>query len=91
MSYLKAIDVLPEELLRKIQDYIDGETIYIPRRTINKKAWGENTKTRESTAARNNEIFRRHAAGTPVNSLSETYYLSPKSIQKIIVKLKLQG
>ena len=32
MSYIKEIDVLPEELLELIQNYIDGEYIYIPRK-----------------------------------------------------------
>ena len=31
MGYKKASDILPEELLIKIQDYIDGGYIYIPR------------------------------------------------------------
>ena len=32
MSYIKAGDVLPKELVDKIQDYIDGEYIYVPRK-----------------------------------------------------------
>ena len=28
MSYKKAAHVLPEELLRKVQEYVDGEFIY---------------------------------------------------------------
>lgn len=89
MSYLKAADVLPEELLDRIQDYIDGETIYIPRKAINRKVWGEKTKSKNMTAARNNEIYRKYAAGTTIDLLCEMYYLSPKSIQKIIVRMKL--
>ncbi|MBS6679385.1 MAG: hypothetical protein KH330_16900 [Clostridiales bacterium] len=41
MSYKKAAHVLPEELLRKVQEYVDGEFIYIPRASDNKKGWGE--------------------------------------------------
>jgi len=44
MSYIKADDILPQELLEIIQNYIDGEYIYIPRKECNKKNWGENTK-----------------------------------------------
>ena len=37
MSYKKAAHVLPEELLRKVQEYVDGEFIYILRASDNKK------------------------------------------------------
>lgn len=41
MSYKKAIHILPEELLELIQEYVDGECIYIPRKSNNKKEWGD--------------------------------------------------
>ncbi|MFT4301703.1 MAG: hypothetical protein QM579_08115 [Desulfovibrio sp.] len=34
MSYKNAGDVFPHELLCKIQEYINGEYIYIPRQTL---------------------------------------------------------
>ena len=40
MSYKKATHVLPRDLLEKIQEYVDGEFLYIPRVTGNKKDWG---------------------------------------------------
>ena len=40
MSYKKATHVLPQELLAKVQEYIDGEFIYIPRISNHKKNWG---------------------------------------------------
>lgn len=88
MSYIKAMDVLPEELVDRVQHYIDGQYIYIPRKEGCKKAWGEKTKSREKTAARNREIYRKYAAGSSVGFLSETYYLSPKSIWKILARIK---
>ena len=30
MSYLKAEDILPKELIETIQQYVNGQTIYIP-------------------------------------------------------------
>ena len=33
MSYKKADKILPKELLELIQQYVEGESIYIPRRT----------------------------------------------------------
>lgn len=53
MSYKKAIHILPEELLELIQEYVDGECIYIPRKSNNKKEWGSNTPTREELSIRN--------------------------------------
>ena len=41
MSYKKATQILPQELLIKVQEYIDGEFLYIPRISDNKKNWGE--------------------------------------------------
>ena len=33
MKYIKATDVLPVEILEIIQEYIDGEYIYLPRKS----------------------------------------------------------
>ena len=38
MSYKSATNVLPEDLLVVIQNYIDGAYIYIPRKQENKKS-----------------------------------------------------
>ena len=40
---LYPIDLLPKELLEQIQKYIDGKTIYIPKKSENRKHWGDNT------------------------------------------------
>jgi len=84
MSYKKANEVLPQELLHAVQQYIDGEYMYIPRKTDNKLLWGENTKTRENTQARNRAILAGRLAGYSVGDLAEKYFLSTKSIYKII-------
>lgn len=88
MGYKKAMDVLPEELLLLIQDYIDGEYIYIPRKEDNKKTWGEKTKAKEVTSIRNMEIYKKHKDGQSSKELAEEYCLSIKSIQGIIFKIK---
>ena len=41
MGYKSAIYVLPDDLLKAVQRYIDGEYIYIPRTPENKRQWGE--------------------------------------------------
>ena len=42
MGYKKATHVLPHDLLLKVQEYIDGEFLYIPRISDNKKKLGGN-------------------------------------------------
>ena len=43
MSYKKATHVLPQDLVLKVPDYIDGEFLYIPRTAENKKRWEDTT------------------------------------------------
>lgn len=88
MKYKKANLVLPEELLTAIQEYIDGECIYIPRKKELKKNWGENTNIRNELSERNTRIFEAYRRGTDTNRLAEKYCLSQKSIQRIILTEK---
>ena len=44
MSYRKAEEILPRELIEVIQQYVDGENIYIPRKLEHRKGWGERTQ-----------------------------------------------
>ena len=52
MSYLKAEDILPKELIEAIQQYVNGTNIYIP--SIDKKDWGSRTCSKEYYELRNN-------------------------------------
>ncbi|QAT41569.1 CD3324 family protein [Clostridium sp. JN-9] len=91
MSYIKEIDVLPEELLELIQNYIDGEYIYIPRKECNRRTWGETTESKREISIRNSEIYKKYKEGISVRALSEMYYLSPKSIQRIISNMNSEN
>ncbi|MBW5457091.1 hypothetical protein GPJ60_06395 [Clostridium sporogenes] len=84
MSYIKAKDILPKEILDLIQIYIDGEYLYIPRKESNKKSWGDRNKSKVAIQARNKEILEKYIQGIPVNDLADIYFLSPKTIYKII-------
>jgi Mor family transcriptional regulator len=88
MGYRKASDVLPRHLLRAIQEYIDGEALYIPRRQENRKRWGEATQSRQRTRARNDEIAARRRAGCSVADLARDYCLSAKAVYKILSGMK---
>ncbi|MED4782040.1 CD3324 family protein [Brevibacillus choshinensis] len=85
MSYKRAIHILPNDLLEMVQEYVDGEFIYIPRKSGNKKEWGSNTSTRiEELQQRNMQIYEDYLAGNSLQELSDKYFLSLKSIQRII-------
>lgn len=88
MGYKKATHVLPHDLLLKVQEYIDGEFLYIPRISDNKKSWGETTSTRQELQDRNRRIYDDYLAGKRMDFLAEKYFLSLKSIQRIIGQLK---
>ncbi|MGE7913609.1 CD3324 family protein [Lysinibacillus xylanilyticus] len=88
MSYKKAKHILPAELLMLIQEYVDGEYIYIPRREEHKKTWGSNTVTRKELEVRNSNIYKDYLSGEDTATLGEKYYLSSKSIQRIVLKEK---
>ena len=57
MKYVKAQDVLPEELIKLLQKYIDGSYIYIPKKNGSHKAWGENSGIRNALNIRNKDIY----------------------------------
>jgi len=82
MSYLRAEDVLPKEVIETIQQYVSGKTIYIP--TKEKQDWGSNTDTKQVLGERNREIYDSYKQGVSVKELTKKYLLSEKSIQRII-------
>ena len=86
MSYIKAEEILPEELIRQIQEYADGVYIYIPRKPGTRHAWGQETLYRAELKRRNDSIRSDHASGTSVSALSRKYHLSEKSIRRILQK-----
>lgn len=88
MSYKKAVYILPDDLLEKVQEYVDGEFIYIPRKSGNKKEWGARTSIRKELQQRNGKIYEDYLAGHSSQNLSEKYFLSLKSIQRIIREQK---
>jgi len=88
MGYKNAICILPDDLIMAIQQHIDGEYLYIPRKEENKKGWGELTNGRRLLDERNATIFAEYQRGIPVEQLANTFYLSPKTIYKILSEMK---
>jgi Mor family transcriptional regulator len=88
MSYKNGKDILPPNLLKQLQEYIQGEIIYIPKNGQKRAGWGENNGTRVIIERRNREIFRMYESGTSVMELIQSFHLSEDSIRKIIVKTR---
>ena len=84
MSYIKAEQLLPQELLVMIQEYAQGQYLYIPKKAQSRKEWGSNTDSRQQLRIRDEEIYHRYKQGIPVQCLAEEYFLSTKSIQRIL-------
>ena len=88
MGYRKADEVLPKEIIELIQQYVDGQSIYIPRRADNRQGWGANTQTRQEILDRDRAIYHDFLDGWKVSELACKYYLSEKSIQRIVRTMK---
>ena len=86
MSYKKADELLPTELVRQIQQYVDGTSIYIPRRAENRRKWGCGTDFKAELTVRNLAIRKEHADGASTAALAAKYHLSKKHIQRIVRK-----
>lgn len=88
MGYRKAEEILPMEIIELIQKYVDGENIYIPRKKNQRKEWGDRTLIRQELKSRNQQIVTDYQNGYKVQELTTKYFLSIKSIQRIIRKMK---
>lgn len=87
MSYIKAEDVLPKELIETIQQYVNGKSIYIPSKE--KQEWGSTTSAKDFFHERNERIYETYKNGTSVHELAHSFSLSEKSIQRILRNQRL--
>ncbi len=88
MRYRKAEEILPIEIIEFIQKYIDGATIYIPRKENQRNEWGNKTTIRQELESRNLQIFSDYQDNFNSHDLAAKYFLSIKSIQRIIREMK---
>ena len=84
MSYKRAEEFLPDDIIELIQQYVDGQSIYIPRKAENRRGWGNSSEYRLELEERNYRIRDEFAAGCPIAELAERYFLSEKSIRRIL-------
>lgn len=87
VSYIKAENVLPRELIETIQQYVDGKLIYIPCKE--KQEWGSATSAKAFFRERNERIYEAYKSGMSLHELAHNFSLSEKSIQRILRKQRL--
>ena len=91
MGYIRAEEILPDEIIELVQQYADGVNIYIPRKQENRKGWGAQTSYKCELQNRNHGIYRDYLSGATIKDLAEKYCLSEKSIQRIIRQEKTEN
>ncbi len=87
MKYRNAQDIFPEALLRQIQRYVAGETIYVPARG-ERRAWGETSGYQQYIRSRNAEIREAYAKGQTMDELADRYALSFDTVKRIVYNRK---
>lgn len=83
MKYKNAQDILPDQLLKELQKYVSGETIYVPN-VQSRKQWGESSGARHYYRQRNEQIREKFRSGATIDDLAKDYGLSTDSIRKIV-------
>jgi len=86
MRYQNAENILPPDLLLALQQYAEGEIIYVPKR-------GKRTRRKENAylaelTRRNHEILSDYRQGISRKELAARYFLSEKSIERILRNMK---
>ena len=84
MKYRNAKAVLPDRLVRELQDYIQGEYLYVPASSKQQKSWGEKSGYRRELQQRNHKIMEEYHSGFSMEILADKYCLSVYTIRKII-------
>ena len=84
MKYINAKDLLPDALVRELQNYLQGGYLYVPTDQAQQKRWGEVSGYRQELQQRNRCIIEEFQDGTSVEALAEKYFLSVSAIRKII-------
>ncbi|WP_130862762.1 CD3324 family protein [Bacilliculturomica massiliensis] len=86
MKYVNARTLLPEKLVRELQEYIQGGYIYVPAGMGKQRRWGELSGYRKELERRNRQITEEYRAGYTVDLLADRHGLSVYAIRKIIYR-----
>lgn len=87
MNYRKGSEVLPARLLKEIQEYVEGDLVYIPKKG-NKAGWGQKSGARELIDQRNRIILGLYEQGVAITELSNQFHLGEETIKKIVYSKK---
>ena len=90
MSYKRADEILPENIFEILQMYVSGEVIYVPKKKECRKRWGSSTGANEKLRIRNEQIFEQYQKGVSTKELALQYYLTQKSIQRILREMQIR-
>ncbi|MBO5353224.1 MAG: hypothetical protein J6J42_11400 [Lachnospiraceae bacterium] len=85
MSYINATIVLPKELVKEIQKYVNGINLYIPKLP---ETTCSCSSYKLEISKRNQEIYEMFLRGEKVSELAAKYFLSEKSIYRILSEEK---
>lgn len=85
MSYINAKSVLPKEMIKEIQKYVNGVNLYIPKVSETHSIC---SSYKLELCRRNQEIYKLFLQGEKVSKLAAEYYLSDKSIYRILGEMK---
>ncbi|TSI06199.1 CD3324 family protein [Lysinibacillus sp. BW-2-10] len=86
MRYVNALDILPKELLEELQQYVQGDLIYIPKPGNKRTKWGVLSGERKRLQERNEQIKKLYKEGKSIQTLAEQHHLSVETIKKIIYR-----
>ena len=86
MKYLNAKSILPKAMLEELQQYAEGEILYVPKRPQNRKQWGEIQGTKNKTHERNKVIRAAYSQGATFSELAEEYCLTEETVKKIVYR-----
>lgn len=84
MKYINAKTILPDMLIKELQEYVQAGYIYIPAKDEQHKSWGELSGYRKELEERNAMIIAEHKQGATIEELANCYNLSIYAIRKII-------
>ena len=90
MGYIRAEDVLPSEVLTLVQEFIDGQTLYVPKKDAARNTWGSVSGAREYLAYRNAQIRIEYRAGREILPFREEHPADHQRFQPSEVKFETQ-
>ncbi len=82
MKYRNAGEVLPQTLIEQIQQYVQGEYIYVP---VKKATKSTPTEYKRELRYRDGHIYVNALEGVTKGKLAHIYNLSPSSVRRIII------